>query len=84
MVRTIHGTEQITLDGCSKFAEVVVYQEAAGFGASSSLPLLIEREGKLVWSGEEKPSLFSARFDSKQCRDRFQQPQYRCKWWHIF
>ena len=42
------------------------------FGASSSLPPLIDKGGKLVWSAEEKASLFLAHVDAKQCRDRFQ------------
>ena len=45
----------------------------AVFGASSRLPLLVERGDKLLWSADEKASLFSAHFDAKQCRDSFQQ-----------
>ena len=51
--------------------------KTAVFGASSSLPPLADRTGKLVWSADEKASLFSAHLDAKrfkiQCRDIFQQ-----------
>ena len=33
---------------------------------------LVDRD-KLVWSADEKTSLFSTHFDAKQCRDSFQQ-----------
>ena len=46
------------------------------FGESSSLLLLVDRGGRLVWSAEEKASLSSAHFDTKQCRDSFQQPHF--------
>ena len=45
------------------------------FGASFCLPPLIDRGGKLVWSTDEKVTLFYAQFGAKQCRDAFQQPQ---------
>ena len=48
------------------------------FGASSSLPLLVDRGGRLVWSADEKASLFSSHFDAKQCTDSFHQP-YSCE-----
>ena len=48
--------------------------KTAVFGASSSLPPLADRGDKLVWSADEKASLFSAHFDAKHCRDSFQQP----------
>ena len=48
--------------------------KTAVFGASPSLPRLVDRGGRLVWSAEEKASLFSAHFDAKQWRDSFQQP----------
>ena len=41
--------------------------KTAVFGASSSLPSLVDRPGKLVWSAEEKASLFSVHFHAKQC-----------------
>ena len=47
----------------------------AVFGASSSLPTLEDRGGKLVWSAEENAFLFIAHFDAKQFRDRFQHLQ---------
>ena len=47
--------------------------KTAVFGASSSLPPLLDRGGKLVRSTDEKSSLLSAYFDTKQCRDSFQQ-----------
>ena len=47
--------------------------KSAVFGTSSSLPPLIDRGGKLVWSAVEMASLFSAHSDSKQRRDHFQQ-----------
>ena len=46
------------------------------FGASSSLPLLVDRRGKLVWPADERASSFSANFDAKLCQDRFQQPHF--------
>ena len=46
--------------------------KTAVFGASSRLPPLVERRGRLVWSADAKPSLFLALFDAKQCRDSFQ------------
>ena len=45
----------------------------AAFGARSSVPPLVNRGGKLVWSAEERVSLFSVHFDAKQCRDSFQE-----------
>ena len=44
------------------------------FGASSSLPPLVDRGVRLVWSADEKASLFSAHLDAKQYRNSFQQP----------
>ena len=49
--------------------------KATVFSASLNLLPLGDRRGKLVWSAEEKASLFSAHFDAKQNRDSFQQPQ---------
>ena len=50
-----NGTEQITLDECIKSTEVLYYTvKTALFGASSSLPPLVDRRGKLVWSADEK------------------------------
>ena len=43
--------------------------KTAVFGNSSSLPPLIDREGKLIGSADEKASLFSLHLDAKQCRD---------------
>ena len=43
------------------------------FGASSSLPLLVDSGGRLVLSAEEKATLFSVHFDATQCRNSFQQ-----------
>ena len=43
------------------------------FAASSSLPPLVDRRGRLVLSAAEKVSLL-AYSDAKQCRDSFQQP----------
>ena len=43
--------------------------ETAVFGASSSLPPLADRGRELVWSADEKASLFSAHFDAKLCRE---------------
>ena len=48
--------------------------KAAVFGASSSLPLLVDKGCRLVWSADLNASLFLAHFDVKQCRDSFQQP----------
>ena len=48
--------------------------KTAVFGASSSLPHLVDRGGRLVWPADETASLFSAHFDAKQCRDQFQLP----------
>ena len=45
--------------------------KATVFGASSSLPPLSDREAKLIWSADEKASMFSAPFDAKQCRVGF-------------
>ena len=56
-----------SLKWCSTVKTVV-------FGVSSSLPLLVDRRGKLVWSADEKASLFSTHFHAKQCRDGFHQP----------
>ena len=41
------------------------------FTASSSLPPLMDRGGRLVWSADEMASLFSAHSDAKQCRGSF-------------
>ena len=41
---------------------------------SSRLLPLIDRRGNLIWSADAKASLFSTHFDTKQCRDSFQQP----------
>ena len=49
----------------------------AVFGASLSLPLSVDRRGKLVLPLDEKATLFLVYFDAKQCRDRFQQ-QHSC------
>ena len=38
------------------------------FGARSNLPPWLDRGGELVWSAEEKVSLYSVHFDAKQCR----------------
>ena len=46
----------------------------AVFGASSSLPHLIDRGDKLVGSADEKAPLFSAHFDAKKCKDSCRQP----------
>ena len=46
----------------------------AVFGANSSLPPLVDRRGRLVWSAGENVFLFSAHVDAKQWRDSFQQP----------
>ena len=40
--------------------------------ASSSLSTLLDRGGELVWSADEKASVFSAHFDAYHCRDSFQ------------
>ena len=40
---------------------------------SSSLPPLMDKGDRLVWSANEKASLFSVQFDAQQCCDRFQQ-----------
>ena len=48
--------------------------KTAVFGASFSLPSLVDRGGKLVCSADKKASLFAAQFDVMQCRDSFQQP----------
>ena len=50
--------------------------KTAVFGASSALPHLVDRGGKLVLSADEKSSLCSTHFDAKQCRDTFQQQHY--------
>ena len=44
------------------------------FGASSSLPPLVDRGVRLVLAADEKVSLCSAHFAAKQCRDSLQQP----------
>ena len=46
------------------------------FGASFNLSPLVNRGGKLIWSADEKASLFSAYFDAKQCSGIFQQPYF--------
>ena len=46
----------------------------AVFGASSSLPSLVSRRGRLIWSAAAKASLISAHFDAKHCRDSLEQP----------
>ena len=51
--------------------------KTAVFSVSSSLPPLLDRGGRLVWSADEKTPLFSAHFDAKQFRSSFQQP-YSC------
>ena len=38
---------------------------------------MVDMGGKLVWSADEKTSLFSEHYAAKQCRDGFQQP-YSC------
>ena len=48
--------------------------KTAVFGASSFLPPLVDRGGKLAWSVDEKISLFSVHFAAKQCRGSFQLP----------
>ena len=40
------------------------------------MPPLVDRKGKLVWSVDEKASMFSAYFDAKQCRESFLQPYF--------
>ena len=40
--------------------------KAVLFDASSSLPVLVVSRRKLVWSADEKASLFSAHSDAKQ------------------
>ena len=45
------------------------------FGLSSSLSLLVDRGGRLIWPADIEASWFLAHFDAKQCRDSFQQPQ---------
>ena len=44
------------------------------FNESSSLPPLLDRGVRLIWSADEKVSLFSANSNAKQCRDSLQQP----------
>ena len=44
----------------------------AAFGASSRLPPLIDRGGKLARPADKKASFFSTPFCTKQCRERFQ------------
>ena len=44
----------------------------AVFGVSSSFLPLLDGGGRLIWSAEEKASLFSAHFDAKQCKNSFQ------------
>ena len=48
--------------------------KTAPFVTSSSLPPLVNRGGRLVWSADEMASLVSAHFDANQCRDNIQQP----------
>ena len=48
--------------------------KTAVFGASSSLSPVVDKGSKLVWSPDEKASLFLVYFDAKQCRDNIQQP----------
>ena len=48
--------------------------KTAALEASSSLPPLVDRGVRLIWSADEKVSLFSPHFDAKQCRVGFQQP----------
>ena len=45
--------------------------KTAVFGASPSLPLLVDRGGRLVWSAIEKAPLLSVHFDAKQSRNSF-------------
>ena len=47
------------------------------FDAGSSLPPLLDRRGRLVWSANGKAFVFSAHFDAKLCRNSFQQQQSR-------
>ena len=48
--------------------------KTAVFGASFSLPPLVDRGGGLGLPAELKASLFLEHFDAKQRRDSFQQP----------
>ena len=47
----------------------------AVFHSSSSLLPFFDKGGKLIWSVDEKVSLFSEHFDTKQSGDSYQQPQ---------
>ena len=62
--------EQIIFDECTKSSKWCTVKTAV-FGANSSLPHLIDRGDKLVRSADEKPLLFSACSDTKQCRNDF-------------
>ena len=64
---------EIILDDCTKSTEVYSYKTMV-FRASTNLPLLVDRGGKLLWSADEKASMISEHFDANQCTDRFQQP----------
>ena len=48
--------------------------KTAVLGANSGLPSLVDRGGKLVWSTDEKASLFSVYIGANQCIDSFHQP----------
>ena len=48
--------------------------EQRSLARASSLPPSSNRRGRLIWSADEKVSLFSVHFDGKQCRDCFQNP----------
>ena len=50
--------------------------KSAVFGVESSIPPLLGTGGGLVCSPEEKATLLNAHFDSKQCRDQFDPPQF--------
>ena len=43
----------------------------AVLGVNSSLPPLVDRGGRLLWSADQKASLFSAHFDATQCSNHF-------------
>ena len=38
------------------------------------MPPLVDRGGRLVWSENEKASLFSGHLDAKRCRNNFYKP----------
>ena len=62
---TVRNTEHIEI-------VVVVGHRLIGRGASPSLPLFGGRGARLVWSADEKASLFWLHLDSKQCKHNFQ------------